>query len=99
MASRSWTVRPTRCCRASDPADLIRRAVRSRVHGIAAGRRTVLCLPIALVVMQSFEISDPGQVAVWGLDGWRAALSEPVAGGVGGSVAQGRIERVAQRVA
>src|SRR5215216_4930622 len=33
--------------------------------------------PIVLVVVQSFQISDPGQPTVWGLDGWASAFSEP----------------------
>ena len=33
--------------------------------------------PIILVVLQSFQVSDPGVDTVWGFDGWRAALSEP----------------------
>jgi iron(III) transport system permease protein len=38
-----------------------------------------LCVvyPIVLVILQSFQVSDPAQPTVWGLDGWRAALSEP----------------------
>jgi iron(III) transport system permease protein len=33
--------------------------------------------PVVLVVVQSFQVAAPGQAAVYGLDGWRAALSEP----------------------
>jgi iron(III) transport system permease protein len=33
--------------------------------------------PVLLVVIQSFQISAPGQAAAYGLDGWRAALGEP----------------------
>ncbi len=38
-----------------------------------------LCVvfPIALVVLQSFQVAAPGQPATYGLDGWRAALGEP----------------------
>jgi iron(III) transport system permease protein len=38
-----------------------------------------LCVvfPIALVVLQSFQVAAPGQPAAYGLDGWRAALGEP----------------------
>ena len=38
-----------------------------------------LCVvfPIVLVVLQSFQVAAPGQPAVYGLDGWRAALGEP----------------------
>src|SRR5438876_8564086 len=33
--------------------------------------------PVLLVVLQSFQVAPPGQPAAYGLDGWRAALSEP----------------------
>jgi iron(III) transport system permease protein len=33
--------------------------------------------PLALVVLQSFQVAAPGQPARYGLDGWRAALGEP----------------------
>ncbi len=33
--------------------------------------------PVLLVVIQSFQVAAPGQAAVYGLDGWRAALGEP----------------------
>ena len=33
--------------------------------------------PVALIVLQSFQIAGPGEPARWGLDGWRAALGEP----------------------
>jgi iron(III) transport system permease protein len=33
--------------------------------------------PVLLVVLQSFQTALPGQPAVYGLDGWRAALAEP----------------------
>jgi iron(III) transport system permease protein len=38
-----------------------------------------LCVvfPIALVVLQSFQVAAPGQPATYGLDGWHAALGEP----------------------
>ena len=34
--------------------------------------------PILLVVVQSFQVAPPGQTAKYGLDGWRAALEEPL---------------------
>src|SRR5258707_1577882 len=34
--------------------------------------------PIALVILQSFDVADPGQARQWGLLGWQAALSEPL---------------------
>ena len=34
--------------------------------------------PIFLVVLQSFQVALPGQPALYGLDGWRAAFDEPV---------------------
>src|SRR5215475_15089470 len=33
--------------------------------------------PVLLVVLESFQVAPPGQPARYGLDGWRAALSEP----------------------
>ena len=33
--------------------------------------------PILLVVLESFQVAPPGQPSAYGLDGWRAALSEP----------------------
>jgi iron(III) transport system permease protein len=33
--------------------------------------------PVLLVVVESVQVAPPGQPAVYGLDGWRAALSEP----------------------
>src|SRR5712691_2652236 len=33
--------------------------------------------PVVLVVLESFQVAPPGQPAAYGLDGWRAALSEP----------------------
>src|SRR5262245_58543997 len=33
--------------------------------------------PVLLVVLESFQVAAPGQPAAYGLDGWRAALSEP----------------------
>jgi iron(III) transport system permease protein len=38
-----------------------------------------LCVvfPLALVVLQSFQVAPPGQPVRFGLDGWRAAIGEP----------------------
>jgi iron(III) transport system permease protein len=33
--------------------------------------------PVLLVVLESFQVAPPGQPTAYGLDGWRAALSEP----------------------
>jgi ABC-type Fe3+ transport system permease subunit len=33
--------------------------------------------PMLLVLLNSFQIAPPGQPRVYGLDGWRSALSEP----------------------
>lgn len=33
--------------------------------------------PVVLVVLESFQVAPPGQPAAYGLDGWRAAFSEP----------------------
>lgn len=40
----------------------------------------VLCVlyPVLLVILQSFQVAAPGQPARYGLDGWRAALDEPL---------------------
>jgi iron(III) transport system permease protein len=40
----------------------------------------VLCVlyPVLLVMLQSFQVAAPGQPARYGLDGWRAALDEPL---------------------
>jgi iron(III) transport system permease protein len=34
--------------------------------------------PLLLVILESFQVAPPGQPARYGLDGWRAALSEPL---------------------
>lgn len=34
--------------------------------------------PVLLVVLKSFQVAPPGQPARYGLDGWRAALAEPL---------------------
>jgi iron(III) transport system permease protein len=34
--------------------------------------------PLLLVVLESFQIAPPGQPARYGLDGWRAAVAEPL---------------------
>ena len=34
--------------------------------------------PLGLVVVQSFDIADPGQAHQWSLQGWQSALSEPL---------------------
>ncbi len=33
--------------------------------------------PMLLVALQSFQVAAPGEPARWGLDGWRAAFTEP----------------------
>jgi iron(III) transport system permease protein len=33
--------------------------------------------PVLLVLLQSFQVAAPGQAARYGLDGWRAAFTEP----------------------
>jgi iron(III) transport system permease protein len=37
----------------------------------------IIC-PIGLVVIQSFDVADPGQAHQWSLQGWQSALSEPL---------------------
>jgi iron(III) transport system permease protein len=37
-----------------------------------------LVYPIGLVVLQSIDVADPGQVHQWSLQGWQSALSEPL---------------------
>jgi iron(III) transport system permease protein len=34
--------------------------------------------PVGLVVVQSFDVADPGQAHQWSLQGWQSALSEPL---------------------
>src|SRR5438128_10511002 len=34
--------------------------------------------PIGLVILQSFDVADPGQARQWGWQGWQAALSGPL---------------------
>jgi len=36
--------------------------------------------PLLLLFIGSFQVNQPGQAVVWGLDGWRAALSDPSVG-------------------
>jgi iron(III) transport system permease protein len=38
---------------------------------------TIVC-PIGLVVLQSFDVADPGQARQWSLQGWQSAFSEPL---------------------
>jgi iron(III) transport system permease protein len=38
----------------------------------------VIVYPIGLVVLQSFDVADPGQPHQWSLQGWQSALSEPL---------------------
>src|SRR5258708_8125824 len=34
--------------------------------------------PSGLVILQSFDVADPGQARQWALQGWQSALSEPL---------------------
>ncbi len=45
--------------------------------GVLAIVAFIVVYPVALVVLQSFQVAAPGEPARWGLDGWRAALEEP----------------------
>ena len=45
--------------------------------GVLAAVAFTVVYPVALVVLQSFQVAGPGEPARWGLDGWRAALEEP----------------------
>jgi iron(III) transport system permease protein len=38
----------------------------------------VIVYPVGLVVVQSFDVADPGQARQWSLQGWQAAISEPL---------------------
>ena len=38
----------------------------------------IIICPIGLVVLQSFDVADPGQVHQWSLQGWQSAFSEPL---------------------
>ncbi len=40
--------------------------------------------PLTLLLIDSFHVNNPGEAAVWGLDGWRAAfLDRSVASALG----------------
>jgi iron(III) transport system permease protein len=45
--------------------------------GVLAAVAFAVVYPVALVVLQSFQVAGPGEPARWGLDGWRAAFEEP----------------------
>ena len=45
--------------------------------GVLAAVAFTVVYPIFLVVLQSFQVAAPGEPARWGLDGWRAAFTEP----------------------
>ena len=45
--------------------------------GVLAAVAFCVVYPVALVVLQSFQVAGPGEPARWGLDGWRAAFEEP----------------------
>ena len=45
--------------------------------GVLAAVAFTVVYPVALVVLQSFQVAGPGEPARWGLDGWRAAFEEP----------------------
>jgi iron(III) transport system permease protein len=38
----------------------------------------IIVCPIGLVVIQSFDVADPGQAHQWSLQGWQSAFSEPL---------------------
>lgn len=38
----------------------------------------VIVYPVGLVVLQSFDVADPGQAHQWSLQGWQSAFSEPL---------------------
>ena len=44
---------------------------------VLAGVAFCVVFPVLLVVLQSFQVAAPGEAARYGLDGWRAAFSEP----------------------
>jgi iron(III) transport system permease protein len=44
---------------------------------VLAGVAFCVVFPVLLVVLQSFQVALPGEPARYGLDGWRAAFSEP----------------------
>jgi iron(III) transport system permease protein len=45
--------------------------------GVLAAVAFTVVYPVALIVLQSFQVAGPGEPARWGLDGWRAAFEEP----------------------
>ena len=48
--------------------------------------------PLTLLLIDSFHVNNPGEAAVWGLDGWRAAfLDRSVASALGNTLALGAI--------
>jgi iron(III) transport system permease protein len=60
----------------------LRRAWRIEAQGVlcsAVLAVVAFCVlfPVLLVVLESFQVAPPGQPARYGLDGWRAAFSEP----------------------
>jgi iron(III) transport system permease protein len=59
-----------------------RRPVRIELAGVICTLLLLLiglCMlyPIFLVVLHSFQVSDPGLPTIWGLGGWSAAFAEP----------------------
>ena len=55
-----------------------------RLDGLAAACTLLLAIvglsiayPVFLIVVQSFNVADPGMPQVWSLQGWQTALSEP----------------------
>lgn len=64
------------------PPLTVRRALRLEAQtvfctGILAVVAFTVVFPIVLVVLQSFQVAEPGEPPRWGLDGWRAAFEEP----------------------
>src|SRR5581483_8455528 len=60
----------------------VRRPIRIELFSVVCTLLLVLvgfCIlyPIFLVLLQSFQVSDPGLPTVWGLGGWQAAFAEP----------------------
>ena len=45
---------------------------------LLAALALAIVYPVGLVLLQSFDVADPGQARQWSLDGWAAAFSQPL---------------------
>jgi iron(III) transport system permease protein len=64
--------------RATAPVRTVRFSVQSWIClGVLFALVIVVLVPIALLVVNTFNVAEPGQAAVYGLDTWRTALTSP----------------------